>query len=42
MIVKCEYCQHTFDINSVKEAGMGYVKCPKCHYVVTPKNKNTK
>ena len=39
MIVKCRKCEHQFDITSIPESGMGYVKCPKCKYVVTQKDK---
>lgn len=28
---KCPQCNHVFDYLSEPEAGMGYVKCPKCH-----------
>jgi len=34
-IVKCKKCGHEFNYLSVQEAGMGYVKCPKCQESVT-------
>lgn len=34
--VKCD-CGNEFDYNSVPEAGMGYVNCPKCQKPVTQK-----
>lgn len=34
-IAKCKKCGHEFDYSSVQEAGMGYVKCPKCEEAVT-------
>jgi hypothetical protein len=34
-IAKCKKCEHEFDYLSVQEAGMGYVKCPKCEEAVT-------
>jgi predicted Zn-ribbon and HTH transcriptional regulator len=34
-IAKCKKCGHEFDYLSVQEAGMGYVKCPKCEEAVT-------
>jgi DNA-directed RNA polymerase subunit RPC12/RpoP len=35
LIAKCKKCGHEFDYLSVQEAGMGYVKCPKCEEAVT-------
>jgi len=37
-IAKCKKCGHEFDYLSVQEAGMGYVKCPKCEEAVTQKD----
>lgn len=34
-IAKCSKCGHKFDYLSVQEAGMGWVKCPKCKEAVT-------
>ena len=34
-IAKCSKCGYEFDYLSVQEAGMGYVKCPKCEEAVT-------
>jgi predicted Zn-ribbon and HTH transcriptional regulator len=34
-IAKCKKCGHEFDYLSVQEAGMGWVKCPKCEEAVT-------
>jgi predicted Zn-ribbon and HTH transcriptional regulator len=34
-IAKCKKCGHEFDYLSIQEAGMGYVKCPKCEEAVT-------
>jgi len=34
-IAKCKKCGYEFDYLSVPEAGMGYIKCPKCEEVVT-------
>jgi predicted Zn-ribbon and HTH transcriptional regulator len=34
-IAKCKKCGYEFDYLSVQEAGMGYVKCPKCEEAVT-------
>lgn len=34
-MVICEKCNNEFDMLSVPESGMGYVKCPKCGAVVT-------
>lgn len=38
IIVKCPKCSNKFDYLSVSEAGMGYVKCPKCQEAVTQKD----
>jgi predicted Zn-ribbon and HTH transcriptional regulator len=35
LIAKCKKCGHEFDYLSIPEAGMGYVKCPKCEESVT-------
>jgi cation transport regulator ChaB/predicted Zn-ribbon and HTH transcriptional regulator len=35
LIAKCKKCGHEFEYLSVQEAGMGYVKCPKCEEAVT-------
>jgi len=32
--VQCKECKEIFDYLSITEAGMGYVKCPKCEAVV--------
>ncbi len=34
-LVKCKGCGNEFDLLSVPESGMGYVKCPKCEEAVT-------
>jgi len=34
-LAKCKKCGHEFDYDSTPEAGMGYVKCPKCKEAVT-------
>lgn len=36
--VKCPKCKHVFDLPAETEAGMGWVKCPKCGKAVTQKN----
>jgi len=36
--VKCPKCKHIFDMLAETEAGMGWVKCPKCGEAVTQKN----
>jgi hypothetical protein len=33
----CPNCQNEFDYNSIPEAGMGYVNCPKCSKPVSQK-----
>lgn len=35
LFVKCSKCENLFDYLLVPEAGMGYVKCPKCGESVT-------
>ena len=35
LLVKCKKCGHEFDLLSIAESGMGYVKCPKCEEAVT-------
>ena len=37
-IAKCPKCGHEFAYLSVPEAGMGWVKCPKCEEAVTQEN----
>ena len=37
-ISKCSKCDYEFDYLSIKESGMGYVKCPKCEEPVTQKD----
>ena len=34
-MVICPACGHEFDYNSVSEAGIGYVECPKCNKPVS-------
>lgn len=36
--VKCSHCDNIFDFLTEKEAGMGWVKCPKCSKPVTQKD----
>jgi len=36
-IVRCSACGNEFDYNSIPEAGIGYVECPKCSKPVTQK-----
>ena len=35
LLVKCSKCGTEFDYLSVKEAGMGWIKCPNCEEAVT-------
>jgi hypothetical protein len=35
LIAKCKKCGNEFEYLSVQEAGMGWVKCPKCEEAVT-------
>ena len=37
-LVKCSHCGNYFDFLAEKEAGMGWVKCPKCSKSVTQKD----
>lgn len=37
--VICQSCSKEFDYLSIKESGMGYVKCPECESVVTQQMK---
>ncbi len=34
-LVKCKGCEYEFDLLSIPESGMGYVKCPKCEEAVS-------
>ncbi len=36
--VKCSHCRNVFDLLAETEAGMGWVKCPKCSKPVTQKD----
>jgi phage FluMu protein Com len=35
LMVRCKKCGNEFDLLSIAESGMGYVKCPKCTEAVT-------
>ena len=37
-LVKCPNCEKIFDFLSIKESGMGWVKCPECSEPVTQKD----
>jgi len=37
-IAICPHCKYDFDYLSIKESGMGYVKCPNCDGIVTQEN----